>query len=46
MSKRHVVDVQQIPGIDLDYRPSSYFWALVIKAARSSFSLCSDSKFR
>src|ERR1039457_2907479 len=28
MSKRHVVDVQQIPGIDLDYRPSSYFWAL------------------
>jgi hypothetical protein len=28
MSKRRVVDVQQIPGIDLDYRPSSYFWAL------------------
>src|ERR1022692_11156 len=28
MSKRHVVDVQQIPGIDLDYRPSSYFWAV------------------
>jgi len=28
MSKRHVVDVQQIPGIDLDYRPRSYFWAL------------------
>ena len=23
MSRRHVVDVQQIPGIDLDYRPSS-----------------------
>ena len=22
MSKRHVVDVQQIPGIDLDYRPA------------------------
>jgi len=28
MSKRHVVDVQQIPGIDLDYRPGNYFWAL------------------
>ena len=28
MSKRHVVDVKQIPGIDLDYRPRSYFWAL------------------
>ena len=28
MSKRHVVDVPQIPGIDLDYRPGSYFWAL------------------
>jgi hypothetical protein len=28
MTKRHVVDVQEIPGIDLDYRPASYFWAL------------------
>jgi len=28
MSKRHVVDVQHIPGIDLDYRPGSYFWAV------------------
>ena len=28
MSKRHVVDLQQVPGIDLDYRPRSYFWAL------------------
>jgi hypothetical protein len=28
MGKRHAVDVQQIPGIDLDYRPRSYFWAL------------------
>ena len=28
MSKRHVADVRQIPGIDLDYRPASYFWAL------------------
>ena len=28
MSKRHVVDLPQIPGIDLDYRPASYFWAL------------------
>jgi hypothetical protein len=28
MSKRHVVDLLQIPGIDLDYRPTSYFWAL------------------
>ena len=28
MTKRHVVEVQEIPGIDLDYRPASYFWAL------------------
>lgn len=28
MSKRHVVDLPQIPGIDLDYRPACYFWAL------------------
>jgi hypothetical protein len=28
MSKRHVVDLPQIPGIDLAYRPASYFWAL------------------
>jgi hypothetical protein len=27
MSKRHVVDLPQVPGIDLDYRPRSYFWA-------------------
>src|SRR5664279_1208844 len=26
-SKRHVDVVQQIPGIDLDYRSRSYFWA-------------------
>ena len=28
MSKRHDVDLSQVPGIDLDYRPGSYFWAL------------------
>src|SRR5450755_1125443 len=28
MSKRHVVDLPQIPGIDLNYRPRCYFWAL------------------
>src|SRR5664279_4604080 len=27
MNTRHVVDLQ-IPGIDLDYRPRCYFWAL------------------
>ena len=28
MGKRHDVDLPQVPGIDLDYRPGSYFWAL------------------
>jgi hypothetical protein len=28
MVKRHVVDLQQFPGIDLEYRPRNYFWAL------------------
>ena len=28
MSKKNVVAFQEIPGIDLDYRPGSYFWAL------------------
>jgi hypothetical protein len=28
VSKRDVIDLRQIPGIDLDYRPRSYFWAL------------------
>src|SRR5438132_137881 len=27
MTKRHEVDLPQISGIDLDYRPRSYFWA-------------------
>jgi hypothetical protein len=28
MNKKNVVAFQQVPGIDLDYRPRSYFWAL------------------
>ena len=28
MTKKNVIAVQQVPGIDLDYRPRSYFWAL------------------
>jgi hypothetical protein len=28
MSKKNVVAFRQVPGIDLEYRPRSYFWAL------------------
>src|SRR5438552_16445875 len=36
MVKRRVVDLQQFPGIDLEYRPRSYFWASDMKVALPS----------
>jgi hypothetical protein len=36
MVKRHVIDLQQLPGFDLGYRPRSYFWATDLKISLPS----------